>query len=146
MPTLPDKIAEADPPYPSFIILIARLLMASMFIESCFDKLVHWAAYVTETASKGIPFPALALMAATGIEAFGSFTLISGRGLKPGACVLAGYVCILGFFYFDFWNLSGGAATMARKEFLKDLGVIAGLILIAYLPKVSFIPQKRDTL
>lgn len=110
--------------------LAIRLLMASMFVESFLDKLLHWDGYLQETITKGIPFPAIGLGMAVAVEALGSATLISSKFIRLGAFMLAGYVFVLGFFYFNFWNLSGIDAVMARKEFLKDLAVIAGLLLI----------------
>ena len=105
--------------------------MAAMFVESFIDKLAHFEMYTQETAAKGIPFPAVALSLAAITEVLGSFALISGYFLRLGAVMLAGYVFTLGFIYFDFWDQQGMAAVMARKEFLKDFAVIAGLCLIA---------------
>ncbi len=115
--------------------IVIRLLMASMFVESYIDKLIHWNGYLEETMTKGIPFPAVGLSMAVATEVLGSAALISGIYLRIGAFILAGYVFVLGFFYFDFWNLEGVAAVMARKEFLKDFAVIAGLLLIALVGK-----------
>lgn len=115
----------------SYTWLVIRLLMAAMFIESFVDKLLHWNRYAAETASLGIPLPAVALGLAVATEIFGSIALISGKWIGLGALALAGYVFVLGFFYFDFWNKEGIDALMARKEFLKDFAVVAGLLLIA---------------
>lgn len=115
------------------IILFARFLMALMFIESIVDKLIHWDFYVSETATKGIPLAAIALGLAVATEIFGSIALLTGKFIRLGAFLLAGYVFVLGFFYFDFWNLEGTNAIMARKEFLKDLAVIAGLFLFVVM-------------
>jgi putative oxidoreductase len=113
--------------------IIIRLLMASMFVESYIDKLHHWDNYLEETIAKGIPFPVFGLSMAAATEVIGSTALITGVYIRLGAFILAGYVFVLGFFYFDFWNLDGLAATMALKEFLKDFAVIAGLLLIAVM-------------
>lgn len=107
-----------------------RGLTALMFIESFIDKLTHWSIYAAETASKGIPLPSIALGLAVATEIFGSVTLVTGYFIRLGALALAGYVFVLGFFYFDFWNMEGAAEMGARKEFLKDFAVIAGLLLI----------------
>ena len=120
--------------------LAVRVLMALMFIESFFDKLLHWDFYVSETAAKGLPLPAVALGLAVTTELLGCVALIAGVGLRLACVMLAGYVFVLGFVYFDFWNQEGVAAIMARKEFLKDLSVIAGLLLFACVtpvPKVA---------
>jgi len=117
------------------LLLPARILMASMFVESFIDKLSHWSFYAAETAEKGIPLPHIALGLAVATEIFGSAALLTGKFLRAGSFLLAGYVFVLGFFYFDFWNQQGTAAVMGRKEFLKDLGVIAGLFLLMASPQ-----------
>lgn len=110
--------------------VVIRLLMAGMFIESGIDKLIHWNGYLEEIIAKGIPFPVVGLTMAIATEVLGSAALISGIFIGLGALILASYIFVLNFFYFDFWNFEGMEAITLRKEFLKDLGVIAGLLLI----------------
>ena len=108
--------------------LLIRLLMAAMFIESAVDKILHWQFYLLETTQQGIPFPALALGSAIGVEVLGSLALLTRVQLPLAALMLAGYVFVLNFFYFDFWHVSGQEAIGLRKEFLKNLAVVAGLL------------------
>jgi putative oxidoreductase len=112
------------------VIFAARLLLSLMFIESCADKILHWDFYLAETAAKNIPFPMLALSSAALVEFLGSVALITGVGIRLGALALAGYTVIVSFFYFDFWNQADPAAIMARKEFLKNLAVAGGLLIL----------------
>jgi hypothetical protein len=37
---------------------------------------------------------------------------------------------VVSFFYFDFWNQIDVAAVMARKEFLKNIAVVGGLLVV----------------
>lgn len=108
--------------------LLIRILMAAMFIESAVDKSLHWHFYLLETTEQGIPFPALALGTAIAVEVLGSLALLTGFQLVFAAFMLAGYVFVLNFFYFDFWHVSGQEAIGLRKEFLKNLAVVAGLL------------------
>lgn len=113
----------------SAIIWIARLLLASMFIESFLDKVMHWDFYLNETIAKHVFFPAFSLGAAVLVEALGSFALLTGVGIRTFTLALAVYTLIVNFYYFDFWHQVEPAAIMARKEFLKNLAVIAGLLV-----------------
>jgi putative oxidoreductase len=111
------------------IIWLARLLLASMFIESFLDKALHWNFYLSETSAKQILFPVFSLGAAVLVEFFGSLALLTGIGIRTLTIALAVYILVVNFYYFDFWNQADIAATMARKDFLKNLAVIGGLLV-----------------
>jgi putative oxidoreductase len=111
------------------IIFFARLLLALMFVESYWDKLMHWDFYLAETTAKHVLFPAFALAAAVLVEFLGSLALITGIGLRSAVLALACYTFIVNFYCFNFWDQTGVAATMARKEFLKNLAVVGGLLV-----------------
>ena len=119
------------------IMIMGRILLAVMFIESCVDKFLHWDFYVQETAAKHIPFPSIALALAAITEFAGSISLLTGMGIFYAAFALAGYIFVVNFFYFDFWNQIDTPAIMARKEFLKNLAVIGGLMFAAISNRFS---------
>ncbi|WP_234406225.1 DoxX family protein [Methylobacillus glycogenes] len=123
--------------------MLIRMLMAVMFIESAIDKSLHWHFYLQETTQQGIPFPALALAMAIAVEVLGSIALLTRFQLPLAALMLAGYVFVLNFFYFDFWNLSGQEAIGLRKEFLKNLAVVAGLLAFILVHRRD---QQQDTI
>lgn len=122
-----DRLIERFDPRLWFI----RLLISAMFLESGFDKLFNWSRYEIEVASHHIPWPAAALLAAMLTEFFGSAALLTGVALAPALLALALYTLIINAVYFDFWNQTGLAAVVSRKEFLKNLAVAGGLL--AYL-------------
>ena len=125
------------------IVFAARILLSLMFIESCADKLMHWDFYVSETTTKHIPFPTLALGAAALTEFLGSVALITGIGIRFGAFALAGYTFIVNFYYFDFWNQVDVAAIMARKEFLKNIAIVAGLLVFTAIGADRYTLNKK---
>ncbi|WP_347988408.1 DoxX family protein [Methylomonas sp. AM2-LC] len=129
------KLIDAEAYTSSWLII--RLLMSSMFVESGIDKLLHWNEYLAETLIKGIPLPGLSLPLVIATEIIGSATLVSGIYIRPGAMILVGYVFTLNIVYFDFWHQDGMDAVMARKEFLKNFAVVAGLLLIALVARDS---------
>lgn len=125
------------------IVFAARILLSLMFIDSCADKLMHWDFYVGETAAKHIPLPPFALSLAALAEFLGSVALITGIGIRFGTFALAGYTFIVNFYYFDFWNQVDVAAIMARKEFLKNIAVVAGLLVFTAIGADRYILHKK---
>jgi putative oxidoreductase len=124
------------------VLLAARIMLALMFIESAVDKLMRWDFFMAEVVQIGIPFGNLSLMAATATEILGALTLLSGFGMRLGSLALAFYTVIVSFFYFDFWNQVDLAAIMARKEFLKNIAVAGGLLLLAVMDARSMVDKK----
>jgi putative oxidoreductase len=105
--------------------------MCAVFAESGFDKLMNFGFYVAEAGTHHIPLPTLAIAGAAMVEMAGCIAILTGFALTPALLALAAYTVIVNFFYFDFWNMSLPAAVGARKEFLKNLAVAAGIL--AYL-------------
>ena len=48
--------------------------------------------------------------------------------------LLIAYVVIVNFIYFDFWRHEGDEAIMLRKEFLRNLSVVGGLVACLMVP------------
>ena len=132
-------------PYKHQILIAARILIALMFVESCADKLLHWDFYMQEMTAKKIPLAPLALAAAITVEFLGSIALVTGVGIRVGTLALAGYAFIVNFFYFDFWNQVDVAAIMGRKEFLKNLAVVGGLLVFTAIGNDKNALSKSNT-
>ncbi len=109
---------------------LCRLSVVSVFLESGIDKLLNWNVYIGQVAEQGMPFPPLSLAAATAVELCGSFVLLTGIFLWPGILALCAYTFMTNLFFFDFWNATGIDAVMGRKEFLKNIALIGGILAL----------------
>lgn len=109
-------------------VLVLRAGLALMFVESAADKALNFGLYAEEVAGMGVPFAEAAILAAILVEALGSIALLTGLAATPALVLLAGYTLVVSFVYFDFWNLGGKDAVMARKAFLKNIAVASGIL------------------
>jgi putative oxidoreductase len=58
--------------------------------------------------------------------------LIFNRQVRTAAFVLAGMTLLINVFMHDFWNdYPGGNAQHELQNFIKNLGIFAGLLLLA---------------
>ena len=135
--------ATAGKPIPP--VWLPRVLLSAMFIESAVDKLLHWHRYAADVAAHHVPFIDAALALATSAELLGSAALLSGTAQLPTlmlptllpptllrSCLLllCAYVLGVDLLFFPFWSLPDPDSIAARKEFLKNLAVIGGLLAV----------------
>ena len=110
-------------------LLLLRIGLALMFIESAIDKALNYSIYVGDAAAAGVPFAQFAVLAALVVEVIGSLALVTRIATVPAFLLLAAYTIAVNVFYFDFWSMDGRDAVMARKEFLKNVAVASGILL-----------------
>ena len=75
------------------------------------------------------------LAAALAIELIGVVCLLAGYQARLAALVLCMYLCIVSVMFHNFWSHSAGQSEMAQMiaqtEFLKNMGIVGGLLMIA---------------
>jgi putative oxidoreductase len=109
-----------------FSALVARLLIAQVFLFAAFNKLSNPAKTAGLIASKGIPFPLFCCFVAAGIELIGSLALVAGFKIRWTAIVLAIFVLVVtSIFHWDFTK------DVNVHYFRKDIAIAGGLLLAA---------------
>ncbi len=106
------------------ILLIARLLLAHMFLFSGINKIMSYEASAQYMASGGVPgalLPAVILL-----EVLGAVMLIIGFKTRWAAWGLAGFSVLAALLYhLDFGN------QMQLIAFMKNLTIAGGLLVLA---------------
>jgi putative oxidoreductase len=115
--------------------LLGRVALAAIFLVSGAAKLVDVAGTAAYMSSVGIPFPETLAMFAGVAEILGALSLISGALTRMGAFGLILFLIPTTLLFHDFWALEGEAQRTQLVNFLKNLSIIGGLILlISYGP------------
>ena len=83
----------------SSLPLIARVLMAAIFLVSAVGKIAAPAATAGYIASMGLPFPSLGVLLAILIELGGGLLLILGYRIQLLALLLAAFSIITGLIF-----------------------------------------------
>jgi putative oxidoreductase len=114
----------------SFLVLIARLCLAAVFLVAGISKLVYFDQTAQAMASKGLPSVPLLLICAAVVEIVGGLFLIFGYKARFGALILLLYLIPTTAIFHDFWN-SGAADQVAQQtNFLKNLAIFGGLLYV----------------
>jgi putative oxidoreductase len=111
-------------------ILIARVLLALMFLLAGFGKLTGLEGTAGYIASKGLPLP-MVLAAATGVlELVAGAMLIVGWQARWAALALAAFTVLASVIFHNYWAMPAGQQMMQQLMFMKNLAVTGGLLAI----------------
>jgi putative oxidoreductase len=115
--------------------LVGRVLVALIFLMSAYGKIVGYAGTAQYMAAAGMPMVQVLLPLAIVAELVGALMVIAGYQARLGALALIGFTVVATLVFHRFWSLTGMDAYMQQIQFMKNLGLIGGLLLIvAYGP------------
>lgn len=123
---------------------MARLALVSSYLVGGVVKLSDFHGAIIEQERFGLHPGWLWALLAIVIELGGSALVIAGRIIWLGAGALGVLTFIAMLVANNFWALSGHARFVALNSFFEHLGLIAGLVLAAVIPKVSTPPSLRE--
>jgi len=125
----------------TFLSLVSRLCLVCLFPPSALDKVVHRKEALKQARSGPLPGAPLLLDAAIAVEVVAPLCIVSGRYDQPAAGLLAGFCLATAVLYHPFWqhdDLRAPGPSKGREElweFLKNFGLIGGLLPIALAPR-----------
>ena len=112
----------------NYALLVARILMALIFVVSGVFKIAGFADTVGYIASKGLPFPAVAAVAAIIVELGGGLMLIVGWKVRWAALAMMLFTFAAALIFHDFWNAGADAAQNQMIHFMKNISMAGGLL------------------
>jgi putative oxidoreductase len=110
--------------------LIGRILLAAIFLLSGFAKLVDPAGAVGYMKGVGIPQAETLVYVAALAEILGGLSILSGFLTRIGALGLLVFLAITTFAFHDFWNYEGAEAKTQMVNFMKNLAIAGGLVML----------------
>jgi putative oxidoreductase len=111
-------------------LLIARILLALMFVLSGISKLTGLEGTAGYIGSVGLPAPQLLAIGAGLLEVIAGVMLIVGWQARWAALALAAFTLIASLFFHNFWAMPADKAFMQQLMFMKNLAVIGGLLFV----------------
>ena len=113
-------------------LAIGRIVLVIIFIFSGFGKLMDISGTAAFIASKGLPFPQVAAVAAGIGELVFGLAIAVGWQTRLAAVGLIVFTAVSAFFFHDFWNLPAGAEREDQMiHAMKNLSMIGGLVVLA---------------
>ena len=110
---------------------IGRALLGIYFLLPGLGKIFTYSDNLILLASKGVPFSVFSLPLTILIEISLGLFLIFGRYVRVSSIILFSLTILINIYIHDFWNLSGDIQAHEAQNFYKNMGVAAGLLILA---------------
>lgn len=115
-----------------------RVLLGIYFLLPGLGKIFTYSDNLILLASKGVPLSVISLPLTILIEIGLGLFLIFGKYLRVSSLILFALTILINIFIHDFWNLSGDIQAHEAQNFYKNMGVAAGLLILATTKKVNY--------
>jgi putative oxidoreductase len=122
-----------SPSLQSTLALVARILLAFIFIKSGWGKIGGFDGTVGYIASKGLPLPQLVAVLTIVVELGAGLLLLAGWLTRWSAVALALFTLLAAFIFHAYWAVPAEQAMMQNIQFMKNLAIAGGMLaLVAF--------------
>lgn len=115
----------------AIVSLLGRVLLSAIFILSGFSKIFTFHAMAGMLAAKGFPLATVAAGIAIAIEVVGGLAILTGFKAKIAAWVVFLYLIPTTLLFHNFWTMQGAMRVSNQTNFMKNLAIMGGLLLLA---------------
>jgi putative oxidoreductase len=112
------------------VILVARLLLAALFLIFGWRKLVDFSGTVSRMVQDGAPLPTLSAVIAIFMELPVAFAVAVGAFTRPAAALLALYTLATALIAHHYWTVTGANKVDNMESFYKNLSIVGGFLLL----------------
>jgi len=112
------------------VLLLSRILLAAIFVQSGFGKLLRFEGFAASMAAKGLPLPFLWAIAAVAAEFGGSLCILFGLGTRliaPLMVVFTAFAAVLGH---PFWAADAEHYQAQYINFMKNIAIMGGYLAL----------------
>ncbi len=125
------------------LALLGRVLLAALFVPAGFGKIAGFAGTVGYIGSVGLPLPQVGAVVAIVVELGVGLMLLAGFKVRLAAIVLALFTLAASFFFHNFWAMPADKVMVQQLMFMKNIGIIGGLLAFAAFGAGRFSVDRR---
>lgn len=117
-------------------LIIGRSLLGLYFIGPGIAKFLDWQMHVDLMTHHNVPLIEPLLFIAAIANLVLGVLLISNRLVWMAAYGCVAYIIVINFYLHDFWNMVGIEAKHEMQNFFKNIGILAGCLMLASYSRV----------
>lgn len=110
--------------------LLGRVLLAFIFLQSGFEKVLNYGKTMGFMASRGIPEPQILLPIAIAALFAGSLMILIGWKAHWGAIALIAFMIPATLYFHAYWTYPEAQQLNQFHHFVKNLAIIGALCMI----------------
>jgi putative oxidoreductase len=123
--------------------LLARILIAPLFLVAGYNKLMAVAGTAGYFAKLGFPMPEIMVWVAIAIEIGGGLLLLIGWKTRWVSWLLIAFVAVATFMAHRFWAVDAAQYANQLNAFLKNIAVIGALLMfVAHGPGSASVDKR----
>ena len=115
---------------PAPVVVVARVLLALMFVLAGFSKFADLAGTAGYIASGGLPIPGVLAFLTAALEVVGGLALIVGFQARIVALVMALFTIVASLLFHNFWAMPADQQFLQQLMFMKNLSIAGGLLMV----------------
>ena len=121
-----------SPGWHGAILLLGRILIGGIFVQSGFDKLMGLDAFATGLAARGLPAALAPVLASIGasVEFFGGLAIVFGVMTRCAAVVMIVFLIVATLISHRFWVLQAAERRAQTVHFAKNVAIIGGFLFL----------------
>jgi putative oxidoreductase len=124
-------MVHIDEPLTSWMILAARVCLASVFVVSGVHKGIWYRKAVAEFRDAGVPAIGFFLPFTVVLHVVAPIGLVTGIYAREAALALAAFTIVATVKVHCFWRMEGAERLARSRIALAHLAVVGGLIMVA---------------
>jgi putative oxidoreductase len=126
-----------------YLVMFGRVLLSIIFLLSGLGKIMDWNGTAQIMASQGLPLIPLLLAGAIVTELAGGLSVLLGWKARWGAWLLFLYLIPTTLIFHDFWAFNGTEMQTQLVNFLKNLSIMGGLLLVAAYDGAALVADRE---
>ena len=127
------------------LALAGRILLASLFILSGFDKLMGFSGTAGYIGSRGLPMPTVIAALTIALELGGGILLVLGWMTRPLGLLFAAFTLLAALIFHAYWSVPEAARMGQYLSFWKNVSIAGGMLLLAAFGPGRFsLDARRD--
>ena len=112
------------------LLLAGRVALGFIFVLGGFGKLVNLDGFASSLAGRGVLMASVMAFLGAVVEAFAGLAIVLGIQVRYAALLVILFTIIASLISHRFWEFSGAARQMQQVQFLKNLAIIGGAVVL----------------